>query len=213
MKIKLFLILTALWLFPADGQARLCYGPGHEYIYSDICKDNLQPSQICENAGYKLNKTYLSYVYCMDKNCLLGKDETGCQLCTSESMYVKGEKCAACPSNATCDGQNIISCPDGMFINDSQCSSCHSSCKTCLGAKNNNCTSCDSRKYLSDGQCVDCPANAVCDGSSYFSCDTGYIKSDGACVKEEQEPTKTNTVNTCPSRMTLSADGCCCVNK
>ena len=213
MKIQLLFLIAVIWLFPSNGQAYLCYGPGRDYIYSDLCKDSSAPADICTKAGYKLNKVTSVYVYCMDKNCLLGQGDTGCQLCSSDRMYVKGKTCAACPSNAICDGQNIVSCPSGMFINGSQCSSCNSSCKTCSGSRRTQCTSCNSGHYLSNGSCLSCPANAICSGSSTFTCNSGYSNVDGKCVKNEQEPTKTNTVNSCPSRMTLSSDGCCCINK
>ena len=185
MKIQLLFLIAVIWLIPKGAQAYLCYGPGRDYIYSDICRDSAQPATICNEAGYKLHKVTGSYIYCMDKNCLLGKGDTGCQLCASDRMYVRGDACMACPSNAICDGQNIVSCPDGMFINGSQCSACNPSCKTCSGTRNTQCTSCYS----------------------------GYSLNSGACVKDETEPTKTNTVNSCPSRMTLSSDGCCCINK
>ncbi len=213
MKIQLLFLIAVIWLFPSNGQAYLCYGPGRDYIYSDICKDSSAPADICTKAGYKLNKVTSVYVYCMDKNCLLGQGDTGCQLCSSDRMYVKGQTCAACPSNAICDGQNIVGCPSGMFMNGSQCSACDSSCQTCSGAKSSQCTSCNSGRYLSNGSCLSCPANATCSGSSTFTCNSGYSEADGECVKNEQEPTKTNTVNSCPSRMTLSSDGCCCINK
>ena len=216
MKIKLLTLTTLTLSFllssPPTAVATCYYPKGNSYEadFSDCS---------CEAQGYKLNYQNSSRLICMDRNCVAGKrtgsryDDVGCQKCSS-GFYVDSENnfCMICPQGATCDGY-IFMCPDGRFNDGSQCVYCHSSCKTCSGEKANNCTSCDSRAYLSGGQCVDCPANAVCDGSSYFSCATGYIKSDGECVKDEQEPTKTNTVNTCPSRMTLSSDGCCCVNK
>ena len=220
MKIKLLTLTTLTLSFllsspPTAWGSNRCYFPrGNSWDWTSACSG-------CEALGYKLNYQDLTSFsvnhICMDSNCVAGKrtgstyDDTGCQKCSSD-FYLSGNTCVVCPQGATCDGYIFI-CPDGRFNNGSQCAYCHSSCKTCSGARNNNCTSCDPRAYLSGGQCVDCPANAVCDGSSYFSCATGYIKSDGECVKDEEEPTKTNTVNTCPSRMTLSADGCCCVNK
>ena len=216
MKIKLLTLTTLTLSFllssPPTAVATCYYPKGDNWNFVSNCSS-------CESFGYKLNYQDDYHLICMDSNCVAGKrtgyryDDVGCQKCSS-GFYVdsKNNFCMICPQGATCDGWTIT-CSDGYYKNGSGCSPCHSSCKTCSGEKANNCTSCDSRAYLSGGQCVVCPANAVCDGSSYFSCDTGYIKSDGACVKEEQEPTKTNTVNSCPSRMTLSADGCCCVNK
>ena len=258
MKIKLLTLttLTLSFLLSAPPTAvAICYFPSGDSF------DHYEDCIYCENIGFKLNYQNGYRRICMHSGCVVGKRtgnelvDVGCQKCIS-GFYVFGNVCRPCPPGATCEGETIT-CSDGYYKNGYGCSPCHSSCKTCSGARNNNCTSCDPRAYLSGGQCVDCPDNAVCDGSSYFSCDTGYsksgdecvrtscnsgkyfsggqcvdcpahavcdgssyfscatgyIKSDGACVKEEQEPTKTNTVNTCPSRMTLSADGCCCVNK
>ena len=168
----------------------------------------------CEDAGYIKNgkNDLMDRDYCIDKNCVAAPlNSVICTKCAS-AYYVSGNICQICPQGATCDGY-IFMCPDGRFNDGSQCAYCHSSCKTCSGAKENNCTSCDSRTYLSGGQCIDCPSNATCDGSSYFTCNTGYSKADGACVADQQEPAQTNTVNSCPSRMTLSSDGCCCINK
>ena len=214
MKIKLLTLTTLTLSFllsaPPIAWGEYCYHPnGGSWSHT--------PCSSCESIGYKGNYVNRNYFVCMDSNCVAGKrtgntyTDVGCQKCNSD-YYVSGNICKFCPQGATCDGYTFT-CSDGYYTNGSGCSPCHSSRKTCSGAKNNNCTSCDSRAYLSGGQCVDCPAHAVCDGSSYFSCATGYIKSDGECIKDEEEPTKTNTVNTCPSRMTLSADGCCCINK
>ena len=92
-----------------------------------------------------------------------------------------------------CKGGKVSSCP-------SNCSSCSSSSV---------CTTCDSGYYLSSGSCISCPSNATCTGTSVFTCNSGYTKLNGACVKD----TPSNTVNSCPSRMKLSDDGCCCINK
>ena len=168
----------------------------------------------CADAGYKENgrDSLMNRDYCIDRNCVAAPlNSVTCTKCTSD-FYVSGNICQICPQGATCDGY-IFMCPDGRFNNGTQCAKCHLSCKTCSGEKENNCTSCDSRAYLSGNTCIDCPPNAVCDGSAYFSCNTGYSKSDGNCVADQQEPAKTNTVNSCPSRMKLSADGCCCINK
>ena len=110
-------------------------------------------------------------------------DETQCRAC-SQGFYIKQGRCYTCPSGASCDGYTI-QCADGYFHDGSKCQRCDSSCKTCSGTKNTQCT----------------------------SCYAGYSNVDGECIADISEPTKTNTVNSCPSRMTLSSDGCCCINK
>ena len=86
-------------------------------------------------------------------------------------------------------------------------SKCPSNCSSC--SSSSVCTTCDSGYYLSSGSCISCPSNATCSGTSVFTCNSGYTKLNGACVKD----TPSNTVNSCPSRMKLSDDGCCCINK
>ena len=82
--------------------------------------------------------------------------------------------------------------------------SCPTNCSSC--SSSSVCTTCNSGYYLSSGSCKSCPANATCDGSSSFTCKSGYKKSGSSCIKDR-------TVNSCPSRMKLSSDGCCCINK
>ena len=129
-----------------------------------------------------------------------------CNRCALDYYSLNGF-CKPCPHGY------IFVCPEGRFNNASQCVNCHASYRTCSGAKDNNCTLCDAKAYLSAGKCIDCPSNAEWNGSAFFTCYAGYSKIEGECVKDEQEATKTNTVNSCPSRMTLSSDGCCCINK
>ena len=261
MKIKLFLILTALWLYPGDGLASIsCYGPNGSFAVG--CDESRSPTEICESAGYKFSAVLRSTVYCMDKNCLVG-DRYRCTRCRSDYLLNASGlyQCSPCPAGATCDGTDqIVSCPDGFYVNGNTCRSCHSNCATCINGSSSGCTSCRSGYYLAGASnvfqngariapCSICPINATCPGgTSSFTCNEGYSRLsstansctkcapsckscengklgfctacysgykpvNGQCVEEEEEPTKTNTVNTCPSRMTLSADGCCCVNK
>lgn len=157
-------------------------------------------------------KKYSTDLYCIDRNCINAPTNSNqCNKCSTD-YYLSNNLCLICPQGAVCDGF-IFMCPDGRYNNGSKCAYCHASCRTCSGGKDDNCTSCNSYSYLLNGKCTSCPDNAVCNGSSYFSCKDGYSRVDGTCVKEENSPVKTNTVSSCPARMTMSADGCCCVNK
>lgn len=102
-------------------------------------------------------------------------------------------------------GLGCISYGGGYYI-CKEGSTCPANCKSCSSSV---CTTCNTGYYVSGGSCVSCPSNAACSGSSDFTCNSGYTKVNGACVREEPK----NTVNSCPSRMTLSSDGCCCINK
>ena len=206
MKIQLLTLTTLMLLFlfpaPQTAWAELLTPNGTKF-----CKT-------CEECGYKSNgisgTTGISI--CIDRNCIAASlRSTSCKRCDS-NFYLDGKFCQVCPQGATCDGYTIL-CNDGYYSSGSGCASCNSSCKTCSGSRRTQCTSCNSGHYLSNGSCLSCPANAICSGSSTFTCNSGYSNVDGKCVKNEQEPTKTNTVNSCPSRMTLSSDGCCCINK
>lgn len=105
--------------------------------------------------------------------------------------------CSSCSSSTTC-----ITCYSGFYLSAGSCLSCPENA-TCGGSSTFSCNS----GYLRQGDaCVSCPENATCNGSSTFSCNSGYTKSGNSCVKER-------TVSSCPSRMTLSSDGCCCINK
>ena len=210
---KSTLILTTLTLlflftFPPAIKAT-CYYPTSSSFQMISCSS-------CEEIGFTLNFKSSLGTYCMDKNCVTGfnsltySEAVRCKAC-AQNFYISGSFCMPCPSGATCDGYTI-QCGEGYFSNGSSCQQCNSSCKTCSGAGTDDCTSCNSEYYLSGNTCLACPSNAACNGSS-FTCNTGYSKADGACVADQQEPAQTNTVNSCPSRMTLSADGCCCINK
>lgn len=219
MKNQLLTLTTLTLLFLLSAPPTVmgtCYFPAATSLGWD---SNISCNS-CENSGWKLNYVNSSnYQICVDKNCEQMRNtgttyqDVTCIKCKSgfyREVHGRIAMCAFCPQGATCDGYTI-QCGEGYYGAD--CKPCHSSCKTCSGEKANNCTSCSTNAYLSGNTCIDCPANATCDGSSYFSCNTGYSKSDGNCVADQQDPVKTNTVNSCPSRMTLSADGCCCINK
>lgn len=61
------------------------------------------------------------------------------------------------------------------------------------------------------GEDVTCSANcsSCLSSSQCLICNSGYTNVNGSCVKD----TPKNTVSSCPSRMKLSSDGCCCINK
>lgn len=103
-------------------------------------------------------------------------------------------------------GQGCISYSGGYYICKSTLT-CPANCTSC--SSSSVCTACSAGYYVSGGTCAKCPSNATCSGSSDFSCNSGYTKVNGGCVREAPA----NTVNSCPSRMALSSDGCCCINK
>ncbi len=156
---------------------------------------------------------------------ILIKDAAGGTYDCPLGMFYNGKACQQCSAGCSrCQNANTWECSacfDGFYLykymsDMTYCKLCSSSCKTC--SDSSFCASCFDGQYLSGGKCITCPAGAICDGSSIVTCiKTGYIFWDSECIKdedeEEQEPAKTNTVNSCPSRMKLSADGCCCINK
>ncbi len=248
MKIKLFLILIALWLSPTDSLAISCRGP--DGSFSVGCDETRTPAEICTGAGYKFSSVSGSRVYCMDKNCAVGNGQN-CVRCNPGYLLYASTyyQCAPCPAGATCDGTNrIVSCPDGFFPQGTTCRPCSPACVTCVDSSNR-CASCRPGYFLYNGSCQSCPSNATCPGGTTFpvcrdgyshmnptdpicqpcrapcksctngnpayctACYSGFKAVNGQCVEDEPEPTKKNTVNSCPSRMTLSSDGCCCINK
>ena len=169
----------------------------------------------CETIGYKSNgRNSLGQNVCIDRQCVDALNgSTQCNRC-AQGYYLSDSKsaCFSCPVGFVCDGITK-GCTDGAFFNGSSCQSCDASCRTCSGNSNSQCTSCPGGQLLSNGKCLSCPENAVCDGSSVFGCKEGYVYTEGKCLQSTQEPAQTNTVSSCPSHMTLSSDGCCCINK
>lgn len=200
-----FAALAAVFLSASDSQAIYatlnecqadCKSPWSCRIPSGgtayIC--SVQDSYYCVASGVKATTVYKTLADCrytvstytafpIVRECY--KDQNG--------WYRFQAKTSSCSGAEAYQGPEPVVCP-------SNCSSCSSSSV---------CTTCDSGYYLSSGSCISCPSNATCSGTSVFTCNSGYTKLNGACVKD----TPSNTVNSCPSRMKLSDDGCCCINK
>lgn len=147
----------------------------------------------------------------------------GCITCSGGNP----NQCTSCPSNTflmsesnpyTC---NCKGCGSLHPVANGYCTSCtRSSCsavscysgykvsgKTCVKI------TCPAGQYVSGSTCAPCHSScAACSGSSSTSCTScpsGYELSSGSCIKKQPVV----TVSGCPSRMTLSSDGCCCINK
>ena len=155
-------------------------------------------NNICEEVTYVRNKRVINGYKTVD-------------LCSATSLTFTttrdptGPRCSSvCPSNcSSCDLSSLCTmCDSGYYLSSGSCESCPANA-TCDGSSS---FTCKSGYWLQSGTCKSCPANATCDGSSSFTCKSGYKKSGNSCIKDR-------TVNSCPSRMKLSSDGCCCVNK
>lgn len=107
--------------------------------------------------------------------------------------------------SANSSSAKCLKCSGGYLLKNGLCESCPANA-SCNGTSS---FSCRSGYWLQNGTCTSCPANATCNGSSTFTCNSGYTKSGSSCVQDKPK----NTVSSCPSRMTLSSDGCCCINK
>lgn len=108
-------------------------------------------------------------------------------------------------SSANTSSSKCLKCTSGYLLKDGLCETCPTNA-SCNGTSS---FSCRSGYWLQNGTCTSCPANATCNGSSTFTCNSGYTKSGSSCMQDNPK----NTVSSCPSRMTLSSDGCCCINK
>lgn len=108
-------------------------------------------------------------------------------------------------SSANTSSSKCLKCTSGYLLKDGLCETCPTNA-SCNGTSS---FSCRSGYWLQNGTCTSCPANATCNGSSTFTCNSGYTKSGSSCMQDKPK----NTVSSCPSRMTLSSDGCCCINK
>ena len=134
-----------------------------------------------------------------------GSVATTCQ----KTQWLNGKKCAACPANATCNGQIFkcnknfaqsgakciqTTCTKGQWMNGSKCAACpaNATCKdgrtfTCnknFAQKGNTCiaATCPKGQWMNGSKCAACPANATCDGKVAV-CRSGYIRTGKACMK------------------------------
>ena len=143
----------------------------------------------------------------LDASCSTGQMFYGRDFIEHSIRSQRGSDCwlncidAHCIS-AISSSSKCLKCSSGYLLESGLCESCPANA-TCNGTSS---FTCKSGYWLQSGACKSCPANATCDGSSSFTCKSGYKKSGNSCIKDR-------TVNSCPSRMKLSSDGCCCVNK
>lgn len=143
-----------------------------------------------------------AHCYAGCKECING-NPGGCTVCLDGSTPLRS------PSDSNNWNCAQISCSSGQYRDGDYCRSCMSQCATCTNGTT--CSSCRSGQYLKNGSCYSCPQNcSSCSGtSSCTSCKAGYVLKGGQCEKEA--PSK--TVSSCPSHMTLSSDGNCCIIK
>ena len=207
-----------------SGSFVVCFAPGNNYCVSDgvstagpywtysdchaveTRKDSDDIIKSCYQDGsyYTFQFKFSScgtYTPSCPAGCSTCSSSTTCTTCDG-GFYLSSGSCLACPANATCNGSSTYNCNSGYLRQGNACVSCPANA-TCNGSSSFTCNS----AYWQQGEtCASCPANATCNGSSTFTCNSGYRKSGTACVKDR-------TVRSCPSRMTLSSDGCCCINK
>ena len=148
-----------------------------------MCNKSAPSSSVCPSGYYPT----FSYTY------------NSCQFALSK-LRSQGRNC----------GSGCISYSGGYYIcasNSTSSGGCPANCSSCIPPSV--CMKCNSGYYLSSGSCVTCPSNATCNGSSTFTCNSGHTKIGSSCMRIKPK----NTVSSCPSRMTLSSDGCCCINK
>ena len=192
------------------------YGPPDCYA----CPENatcISPGTLTCNKGYYQS----SYNKCSpcSKNCTSCTSSGSCTACAGGYILENGKcvcpkntidrgGCYACPVFGICDGTSTFTCKDGYY------SFGYPTCFACpVGATCNKQTdsfTCNEGYYRSDiAACSRCPTGCktcIDVSGSCTACSDGYNLENGECVLAQ-------TVNTCPSRMTLSSDGCCCLNK
>ena len=160
---------------------------------------------------------------------------------TCNTGYKKeGNSCVkGCPDGCSvCDGSTCKKCESNKFLYSNICFDCDTSTMICNGGA----LTCKDGYYkYGPPDCYACPENATCVSPGTLSCNEGYYQTNYAecsrcptgcktcsylsynvascktCYEgytlEGNECVLAQTVNTCPSRMTLSTDGCCCLNK
>lgn len=210
--------------FECDANTMICDGGSLNGPPSCLaCPENA----ICVSPGtLSCNEGYYQLSYNLCSPC-----PTGCKTCSSSTSCSAcfdgytlscrkacpvdtidlGYQCYPCPEHGTCNGTANHTCEKGYYsFNTPLCLPCP------VGATCNEQTdsfTCNEGYYQTNyAECSRCPTG--CKTCSYLSynvascktCYEGYTLEGDECVLAQ-------TVNTCPSRMTLSADGCCCLNK
>ena len=146
----------------------------------------------------------------LDASCSTGQMFYGRDYKQHSIRFQRGSDCWLNCIDSRCISANTFSskclkCSSGYLLKNGLCETCPTNA-SCNGTAS---FSCRSGYWLQNGTCTSCPSNATCNGSSTFTCNSGYTKSGSSCVQDKPK----NTVSSCPSRMTLSSDGCCCINK
>lgn len=186
MKKLLFLLLLVA-TFPSSAQAATC-SPGY-WNSNGSCYNCYAGCKTCSGGNPNQCTSCYSGAFLVSES---NPNNSACKGC-SELHPISNGYCTSC-SQYSC---SAVSCYSGYRVSG----------KTCVKI------TCSSGQYLNGSTCASCHSScATCSGSSSSSCTScasGYELSGGSCVKKQP----VTTVSSCPSRMTMSADGCCCVNK
>ena len=127
-----------------------------KYKLLDYCPDT------CTRCTNLVNCTKCIDGFVLENNKCI-KDEScykNCELCSEHSEEENIQHCTSCKNNLyfyneNGEGNCLNECPEGFYINKSNCSKCHENCKNCSkgpevnnGAENQNCETCDEKwKY------------------------------------------------------------------
>lgn len=143
-----------------------------------------------------------------------------------------GQTCTTCkdPTHVLQEGICDNQCSDGWFALNSVCTRCHTSCKTCNGASNQNCLTCDTAQFpyhdeithecltsCASGKfwnstastCTSCAIGcSICTSASPTSCTACkpnyYLHNNNECVDRCPSQFFTNTeTNTCEGAIFL----------
>ena len=184
-----------------------CSGTGTLTCQEGYYRSNYAECSACsEGCKSCSNSTYCTA--CFDGYTLNGNS---CRKACPVDTIDLGYQCYPCPEHGTCNGTADHTCEKGYYsFNTPLCIPCP------VGATCNEQTdsfTCNEGYYQTNyAECSPCPAGCkTCRYLSYnvASCQTCY---DGYNL-EGDECVLSQTVNTCPARMILSSDGCCCLNK
>ncbi len=142
----------------------------------------------------------------------------------AKNQWLNGKKCAACPTNATCNGQIFkcnknfaqsgakciqATCPKGQWMNGKKCAACpaNATCKdgrtfTCnknFALQKNQCvaTTCPKGQWMNGKKCATCPANATCKDGRTFTCNKNFALQKNQCV-----------ATTCPKGQWMNGSKC-----
>lgn len=138
-------------------------------------------------------------IVCTQANCLTCElnGNNQCRICKPNYCRTSDKKCAACPANATCNGNNVV-CNTGYYKKSG----------AVCGGSGEYCSEC-STISVSHGTCSSCSADGKCQTAT---CDHGYYATNDSTGAAKCEPVDFSDMQCITGyRKVVAGDQACCV--